>query len=69
VTFIDKEQHMRQLWLWLFGKDVYFNGEHIAHTPSLFQRCRVKRKVKKHRDKIVDGYLSHISFRDLYSTK
>jgi len=31
---------MKKLWIWLFGKDEYLNGEHIAHEPSLFQRLR-----------------------------
>ena len=31
---------MKKIWIWLFGKDVYINGEHIAHEPSLFQRLK-----------------------------
>jgi hypothetical protein len=29
-----------KIWTWLFGKDEYLNGEHIAHEPSLFQRLK-----------------------------
>jgi hypothetical protein len=33
---------MKNIWIWLFGKDEYMNGEHIAHEPSLWQRVRRK---------------------------
>jgi len=32
---------VRRLWTWLFGRDDYLNGEHIAHEPSFLQRWRV----------------------------
>jgi len=38
---------MKQIIRWLFGRDDFIDGEHIAHEPSLWQRIKAKQIAKK----------------------